>query len=289
MNAFQISAFADELEKSAAMPQLLHNLWRSGAARAAIKGAAGSGAARAAIGGAMGAGTGALADPENRLRGAILGGALGAGGGYAAPLLTRAGRQKAVQSLKHLGKKTKYEVTGRGNVPIPAGISEKAKQEILDLDRAGLLSVPGIAKGLAKNPLQTIKGAWKNSGRMGKAMAVGEVGLSAPNIMNRNTQEGFGEKALGTLGSTGGYLLGGRMGVLGSMAMGSGLGALGGAAGKVFGGGKKAVPVPNQGMAAHAMDVVGRAVPDRPSSVFARQMLSQAVPNVGQLVRPGRG
>jgi hypothetical protein len=279
MNAALIASFADELEKDAAVPKLLQSLWRSGAGRALA-------------GGAVGAGTGALADPENRLRGAILGGALGAGGGYAAPLLTRAGRRRAKQHVKHLGAKTKYEVTGRGRAPIaPTATKEQAK-EIRKLEQAGLLSVPGALKGLATKPLQTMKGAWKHSGGVGKAMAVGDVAMGVPHVLDASTQQGTGEKALGTLGSAGGYLLGGRMGMLGSMALGSGLGYLGGRAGRLFGGGKPesgATNVAQQAAKGNLRPAVGalEQATTRPSTVFAKQQLAQAVPEVGRLVGPG--
>jgi hypothetical protein len=97
--------------------------------------------------------------------------------------------------------------------------------------------------------------------------------------MDPTTQEGTGEKALGTLGSAGGYLVGGRMGLLGSAALGTGLGYLGGKAGKIFGGGKKAP--------AEAEASPLAALPSRPATVFARRQVAQAVPEVGRLVGPG--
>jgi len=267
MNAALIASFADELEKDAVAPKLLQSLWRSGAGRALA-------------GGAVGAAGGAAVDSENRLRGALTGGLLGAGGGYAAPLATAAGRKGAKRAIKHWGAKTKHEITGRGMAPIRHGATKAEAQEIRKLQKAGLTSIPGALKGLATKPLQTMKGAWQHSGGLGKAMAVGDVAMGVPHIADQSTQAGIGEKTLGTLGSAGGYLLGGRMGMLGSMALGSGLGFLGGRAGRLVGGGEKSAPA--QSSAGQLMDATAR-----PSTVFAKQHLKQAVPEVGRLVGPG--
>jgi hypothetical protein len=278
MNASLIASFADELEKDAAVPKLLQSLWRSGAGRALA-------------GGAVGAGAGALANPEDRLRGALSGGLLGAGAGYAAPLLTSSGRRRAGQALKHKLRKTKYEITGRGKAPISPTATKQEAQEIRKLERSGLLSVPGAVKGLATRPLQTMKGAWQHSGGLGKAMAVGDVAMGVPHVLDSSTQEGVGEKALGTLGSSAGYLLGGRMGLLGSSILGGGLGYLGGKVGKVFGGGKEGgtahrlAPVRARGTGFYVP--AASSVPQRPTSAFAKQQLEQAVPEVGRLVGPG--
>lgn len=264
MNAHLIASFADELEKDAAVPKLLQRLWHSGAGRALA-------------GGAAGAAGGALASPEDRLRGALLGGALGAGGGYVAPLLTRAGRKKAWEHTKYLGSKTKHELTGVGKAPIDPSLKGRAKKKALkelgDVQRLGLTSIPGTVKGMATKPLQTLKGAWQHAGWPGKAMAGVDIATGVPHIMDPTTQEGVGEKALGTLGSTTGYLLGGRMGMLGSSVLGGGLGYLGGRVGRLFGGGR-----------GEGAGGVGRvAALER----AARGPLTEAVPEVGRLVGPG--
>lgn len=286
MNAYLIAAFANELEKDAAVPKLLQSLWHSGAARGAaprlLQGLWRSGAGRAVAGGAAGAGVGALADPENRLRGALLGGALGAGGGYVSPLVTAAGRKRALEGAKHLGRKAKHEVTGKGRVPIRPGAKPEEVKKLLEAERLGLTSIPGTVKGLVRRPGQTIKGAWQHAGKGGKLMAAGDVALGTPHILDPSTQQGTGQKVLGTLGSSGGYLLGSRMGLLGSMALGSGLGYLGGKAGKVFGGGRPVTQAP-KGVLSEAAE----SVPSRPTTVFAKKQLAQAVPEVGRLVGPG--
>jgi len=264
MNAIQVASFVDELEKDAAVPKLLQSLWRSGAGRALA-------------GGAAGAGAGALADPENRMPGALLGGMAGAGGGYAAPLLTRAGRKRALEAARHKGKKLKHEVTGRGDAPIAPGMKPEQIERLRKSQELGLTSVPGVVKGLATKPLSTLKGAWQQSDRLGKVMTVGDVAMSAPHIMDQSTQQSTAEKTLGALGTAGGYLAGGRMGLLGSMAMGTGLGALAGGAGRLISGRKKTPQQP---------ETFDRH-PSRPSTVFARQQLGEAVPEVGRLVGPG--
>jgi hypothetical protein len=272
MRAALISAFADELEKDAVAPQLLQKLW-------------GSGAGRAIAGGLVGAGTGAATAGEgNRLQGALLGAGIGAGGGYAAPLVTRAGRRRALEGVKHIGRKAKHEVTGRGPAPIRKGLSQKEVARHRAADKAGLTSIPGVLKGVATRPLSTLKSSWQHAGGLGKAMAIGDLALGAPHIMDKATQEGTAEKTLGTLGTAGGYLLGGRMGLLGSMALGSGMGFLGSRAGRLFGGGQRAQEAPARGAVS---DYLRAEMPTRPSTAFAKHRLAEAVPEVGRLVGPG--
>lgn len=248
MNAYLIAAFADELEKDAAMPQLLQRL-RGGAGYIPhlLGKAWGHGLGRAALGGATGAAVGAAtAPPEERARRAILGGLLGAGAGYAAPLATRAGRERAAEHAKYLGSKAKHEVTGLGQAPMKPGAKFTGKEldELRAAEAAGLTSVPGVIKGMATKPLQTLKSAWQGAGGLGKAMTLADVAMSVPHIRDPNTEEGTGSKVMGTLGRSTGYMLGGRMGLLGSSILGSGLGYLGGKAGKVFGGGNPQVAPP---------------------------------------------
>jgi hypothetical protein len=263
MKANLISSFANELEKDAAVPHILRRLWRSGGGRALA-------------GGALGAGTGALADPENRLRGAVLGGAAGAGGGYVAPLLTRAGRKRALESAKYRGRRLKHEITGKGPVPAAPGMKQKELAALRKQEALGLTSVPGVVKGLATRPLSTLKGAWQHSGRWGKVMPLIDVSLGVPHILEKDTPQSTVEKTLGTLGTSTGYMLGGRMGLLGSLALGSGLGYLTGGAGRLISGRRK---VPGQ--------EGSEGLPSRPSTVFAKQRLGEAVPEVGRLVGPG--
>lgn len=225
MNALLMAAFVDELEKDAAVPGLLQKLWSSGAGRTLA-------------GGAIGAGAGALSNPEDRAGGALRGGLIGGAAGFASPLLTSAGRKKAWEGTKYLGAKTKHELTGMGRAPIKPGMKAKDVQELRRMERLGLTSVPGALRGMVTRPLQTMKGAWQHAGGLGKAMALADIGMGIPHVLDPNTQAGTGEKVLGTLGRSSGYLLGGRMGLLGSSALGGGLGYLGSRAGRLFGGGK---------------------------------------------------
>ena len=53
------------------------------------------------------------------------------------------------------------------------------------------------------------------------------LALDAPRIIDPNTPEGYGEKALGSLGSAGGYFLTGRMPIVGSMLLSNATGEIG--------------------------------------------------------------
>ena len=215
MKLIQAQAFVDELSKEAAMPGLLRNLWSSGLGRA------GAGAA-------LGAGAGALANPEDRLRGALLGGTAGAVGGLAAPLATSAGRRGALDAIKLTGKAQWHGITRRGRMPL-GGIKDKAERVAMrKAEKAGITSLPGMVKGLAgKNRGKVLGEAWRQSGRMGKVMGAADLAMSAPHIMNQNTEAGTGEKVLSTLGSSGGYLFGSRMPLVGSMLFAGGAGTIG--------------------------------------------------------------
>lgn len=219
MKASVVAAFVNELEKDAQVPQILGKLWRSGLGRAAV-------------GAVPGAAIGAAADPESAARGAILGGLGGATLGYASPLATAAGRKGAWEAIKRWGGAQKHAITGRGSVPIGPKMKPSEVQALREAERAGITSIPGIAKGLVTSPWQTLKSGWQHAGGAGKLLAAGDVALSAPHILDPKTQEGTAEKALGTLGSAGGYMLASRMPLLGSLAVGSGLGWLTGKAGK---------------------------------------------------------
>jgi hypothetical protein len=89
-----------------------------------------------------------------------------------------------------------------------------------------------MARGLATKPLETLKSGWRHADKMGKILAVGDVALGAGDIADPTTRAGVGEKALGTIGSAGGYLMASRMGLIPSMLVGGGLGKLTGMAGR---------------------------------------------------------
>jgi len=216
MNIRQAVAFVDELGKTAAVPGILKSLW-------------GSGIGRSAAGAALGAGTGALAaGPDDRLRGALLGGAAGGALGFASPLVTSAGRQKAKDWISRTGKNQWHSATGRGRMQVAPGTSAADLASLRKAEEAGLTSLPGTVKGLlGKNRGKVLGEAWRQSGNMGKVMAAGDIAMSAPRILDKNTSEGTGEKALSTLGSSGAYFLGGKMPMVGNMLMAAGAGTVG--------------------------------------------------------------
>ena len=215
MNAAQARAFSQELSKIAVAPAILSKLWRSGLGRA------GAGAA-------VGAGTGALADPENRMRGALLGGAGGAALGYASPLVTSAGRKRALEATKNFGKAQWHGVTGRGRMPIPKGAATKERAAMAKAHKTGITSVPGMVKGLfGKDRKEVLREAWRQSGRAGKLMGAADVAMTIPHVMDPNTRAGAGEKTLEGIGSAGGYLMSSRMPLLGSALFAAGTGTVG--------------------------------------------------------------
>jgi hypothetical protein len=271
MNALQAIAFANELEKDAAVPGILSRLW-------------GSHLARSAVGAGLGAGVGALASPEDRLRGAILGAGAGGLGGVAAPLATRAGRKGAGEAIGRWFKAQKHGLTGKGKLPISPKIKGKELKKIRAAEKAGLTSLPGIYRAM-KQPggvKKTIGAAWRHAGPMGKVMALGDVALGVPHIMDPTTQEGYGQKILGTLGSAGGYMLGGRLPFLGNVLLGSGAGMLAGQLGKgvdVLTGHKARLKrrQQQQGLVSESLG--------RPTTRFAAQQAEAVVPQVGRLLR----
>lgn len=240
MNLVQAVAFKDELGKEAATPNIstLKRMYQMAAGTralpwmqrlrsagvGAVRTGVGTGVGRAAIGAGLGAGTGALVDGQE---GAVRGALIGAGAGYASPLLTSKGRAAAGAAVKRFGQRQKHGVTGKGDFPLGPKATTKEIEALQKARESGLTSIPGIARGLAKSPKKTLKDAWRQTDRMGKLMAVGDVGLSAPRIADSTTQEGYGEKVLGTLGSSGGYLLGSRMPIAGSLLLAGGAGLAG--------------------------------------------------------------
>ena len=219
MNAAMIAAFADELEKQAQAASILQKLWRSGLGRAAA-------------GAVPGAAVGALADKENRLRGGLIGGIAGAGGGYAARLATKGGREAAKGALKRYKDTQVHSLTGRGKMPRKPGMKPEDLKKLEEAEAAGLTSVPGIIKGMYKNPKATMREAWRQAGTSGKVMAMGDVGFTAHGLRDPNTQAGAGEQMAGGLGRAAGYMAAGRMPLIASSLIGGGVGYLAGKLGK---------------------------------------------------------
>jgi len=234
MNAYKTLAFVDELEKLALAPSLVQRALRSGVGRAVVSNVPkvwGSGFGRAAAGALPGAAIGAVADPQDSVRGAVLGGLAGAGAGYASPLLTAGGRARAREALKQWGREQKHSFVG-GELPIKKSMKPEEIAKLRSAEKAGLTSLPGVVKGMAKRPLQTMKAGWQHAGGLGKAMIVGDVALQAPGLVDPTTPEGTGEKALRMLGGTAGFLAGGKLPMLASLAPMAGLAYLGGKAGR---------------------------------------------------------
>lgn len=286
MNAQEMLSFADELQKNAAAPQLLQRIWQSGAGRAIAGGL---------VGGGIGAAT---SSPETRQRGFLRGALLGAGGGYAAPLLTSAGRSGAADAVKRWYQVQKHGLIGKGPLPVAKSVSREERLKIRDAQRKGLTSIPGILKGLRDKPREVLRQTWDNAGGLGKALAVGDVAMSVPHVVDPTTEKGYGEKALGMLGSSGGYLLGGRLGIVPGMLFAAGTGALGRAIGKPIDtltgykphsrkGVTMAEHTPLQEAATGNLEpAAGALLPaPRPTTAFLK---SQAAPVVGQLVNAAR-
>lgn len=216
---------ADELSKSAVAPGIMGRLWHSGLAR---------GAGGAAIGGATGYGLGGgTGDPEldraGRRAGAIRGALLGAAGGYAAPLVTREGRAKALQGAKDMYAGERHGLLGRGELRPASSRAGQMNAYFVEhgKDAPDLFSVPGIAKGIVQKPGATLRNAWNEGGPLGKAMAVGDLAMGARDVVSPDVPGGKAEKAGRLLGSSGGMLLGGKLPFLGGMLFSTATGAVG--------------------------------------------------------------
>jgi len=248
-------AFRDELEKQALLGSATSALWKSSLGRTAA-------------GSAVGAGVGALTSPDDRKGGAIRGGLLGAGAGLAAPLLTRSGRAGAGKWASGVYQQQKYAITGKGVNPAErkladavskakaapleepgrmarlrgrssgdvraAGIAsaEKEQGRYLAANKAGLTNVPGLYRAVKSDPAATLKAGWKSMGGLDKAMIVGFTGMEGANLVNKNTEEGAGEKAGRMAVGTPAWMLTSRMGFVPAMVGMMGGSALGGYAGR---------------------------------------------------------
>lgn len=220
------------------------------------------------LGAGVGGVGGAALDEENRLRGALLGAAGGAtlAGGRA--LATKGGREAAKKSLKRTG----YTLTGRGGKSGTPTVEEAKKMGLLKQPargefmsrgaasgglkptakekkkyvkalkqyreesrafRGGLMTVPGVAHGLATSPLKTLKSGWRRSGMLGKGFAGLGAYETGKGLIETPEPGGPGraEKALRGAGSTVGWLVA-PGGMLAGQAVGGGAGMLAGQVGK---------------------------------------------------------
>lgn len=226
MNPITALAMARELEKSAVAPGLMARLWHSGAARTLGGAAIGAGSGYA-LGGA-----GPDVPPEQqhaaRRASAIRGALLGAAGGYASPLLTSGGRQRAKEGFKKFYERERHGILG-GKPPasLTKGLKGTELASTRAAQKAGLTSIPGIVKGMATKPGHTLREAWRQAGTFGKVMSAADLAMGAKDVFDPNAPGGKGEKAGRLLGSSAGYLVGGRLPFLGSMLFAGGTGALG--------------------------------------------------------------
>ena len=247
MNALVALAMARELSKSAAVPAIMQRLWHSGAARAVGGAAIGGGA-----GYAMGGG-GPDSSPEqqsaSRRAGAIRGALLGAAGGYASPLLTSGGRQRAKEGIKRFYERERHGLLG-GEAPasMTHGLEGEALLREQAAQKAGLTSIPGLVKGVFTKQGSTMREAWRQSDTLGKVMAGADVAMGAKDVFDPTVPGGKAEKAGRLIGSSGGYLLGSRLPFLGGMLFASGTGAagkyLGRAVDKITGSGQGPIETP---------------------------------------------
>lgn len=252
MNPITALVMAQNLTKSAALPPLLRRMIARGTARAAASGgltrALGGAAVGGLAGGLAGGGEGEPEEVAARKKSRILKGALiGAAGGYASPLLTSAGRQRALQGAKNFYAKERHGLLG-GEAPSAMGRGLRGP-ELAQHQQAvqqGLTSIPGVLKGLATRPGEVLRKGWEQGGRWGKAMTVGSAVLGARDVADPNVPGGKAEKAGRLIGETGGYLAGSRLPFLSSMLFSTATGAvgkhLGRAVDKLTGSGQQSAP-----------------------------------------------
>jgi hypothetical protein len=193
-----LDAFAEELEKVAV----------GGALRWLGKNTL----VRTGIGGVVGGGIGA-ATSDDKEKGFARGALAGALGGLASPLAWKQGRRAFAEGAKKWGKAQWSGLTGKG---------AKSADD----------SIPGVVKGLATKPIETVRKGWNRGGTMSKALTGLAVASEVPNIANKNTEEGYAEKGLGALTRNAAFIAGSRLPIIPSLLLSSGAGALGGTVGR---------------------------------------------------------
>jgi hypothetical protein len=243
MNPITVLVMAQNLTKSAALPPLLRRLIARGTARVATSGgltrALGGAAVGGLAGGLAGGGEGEPEEVAARKKSRILKGALiGAAGGYASPLLTSAGRTRALEGTKNFFARERHGLFG-GRVP-----------STMEGSPQGLTSIPGVVRGLVTKPGEVLRSGWEQGGRWGKAMTVGSALMGARDVTDPNAPGGKAEKAGRLIGETGGYLAGSRLPFLSSMLFSTGTGMagkyLGRAVDKITGSGQQPAELPQQ-------------------------------------------
>lgn len=246
----KLLAFSDQLSKEADLKSHLATL-AGGFGRRALLGA-GAGA----VAGGMSAQEGEGA--KGALRGAMLGGALGAG----SKLLSRAGRQEAKAGLSSFGARTRYGLTGGGVKS--HNIAEGQRLGILkypdstphDIEafQKGYQSIPGVLKGLKNDPKGLLRSGWERGGLMGKVFTGLGAYETGKALLTKPVEGGPGrfEKALGTAGSTLGYMAA-PSGFIPSMLFGGVAGGVSAKAGRLVdrmtGSRRQPIPQPVEGAA----------------------------------------
>lgn len=256
--AAQFNAMADELVKEAANPMPLLRGGVEWAAQHAtplltkgVKGLTAGGGAGRLVGGGVGTALGAGAGyatgrtPEERKQRALSGAMIGAvGGTLGGQLATQAGRgevarfgQRQLHSMTGYLPRTEEQVAqgasrfGKGwtdEARLKALEGMKMKTEDIHGEAAlkGLTHLPGVLKGLAKNPLDTLNVARKT---MGTPMTVAMAGLplmGVPGALKDETGR-RGERVGKSLGEAVGFVAGAPVPIVGNIAVGSALGHVG--------------------------------------------------------------
>jgi hypothetical protein len=203
--------------------------------------------AGSAIGAAGGAGYGAATaqTPEERssraLGGAMIGGLLGVGGGQ---FLSEAGRAQAgrvaarqAHGLTGYLPRTKEQIAagasrfGKGWTPQEREAAMKAMKMHLEgasgeAAKAGLTSLPGVAKELVIHPIQTLKHGVRTGGVLGTGATLAIAGSQVPGVVN--APEGTRGARIGrVVGESVGFTAGMPLPIVGNAVFGSALGRAG--------------------------------------------------------------
>lgn len=224
-----------------------------GAAREALRGQYGRQMLLGAgVGGTLGAlrSPGYEADEQGQVRrrsriGNIAHGALaGAGAVGLGALATSGGRSAAKKALQNFSTRTRYQFTGSapgvspGNVAgaIERGVlGAKASVPELEAHVQGWNTVPGVAKGMARNPKGVLTNAWNRMDTTGKVITGLQAADTARQAVTPTEEGGPGraERVLGSAASSLGFMVA-PSGLLPGMAIGTAAGAVGNRAGRLL-------------------------------------------------------
>jgi hypothetical protein len=170
------------------------------------------------VGAISGGGEGEPEEVAARKKSRIIKGALiGAAGGYASPLLTSSGRQRALAGAKNFYARERHGLLGG---QAPASMDAGAVQ-------SGATSIPGVLKGLVTKPGELLRGGWEQGGRWGKALTLGSAAMGVHDVMDPEAPGGKAEKAGRLIGDVGGNLVGSRLPLVGGLLFSTATGAVG--------------------------------------------------------------